>query len=308
MNVIGENVGMAFNKEVLTDLLRQGLGYDGVVCTDWLITSRMCWGVEALGVEERYKKAIEAGSDQFGGDHTPEVIVSLVKDGEISESRVDQSVRRLLRVIFQLGLFENPYVDPDLAKEIVGNDEFQAVADQAQRRSIVLLKNKATARGTALPLSSGTRIYVENVNPAVAAEYGTVVETLEEADVAILRVETPYETGPGFFGRIHHGNLAFQSEALEHLQETMRTKPTVVAIYLDRPAVIPEITREAAALLGTFGAGDQALLDVIFDEFAPTGKLPFELPSSMEAVEKQQEDVPYDSENPLFEFGFGLTY
>lgn len=267
----------------------------------------MCWGVEELSVAERCEKAIEAGVDQFGGDHTPEIIADLVKGGEISESRINESVRRLLRVIFQLGLFENPYVDPELAKEIVGNAEFQAAADLAQRKSIVLLKNKATAGGKTLPLGSETRIYVENINPTVAAEYATVVETLEEADVAILRVETPFETGPGFFGRIHHGNLTFQGEALEHIQETMRTKPTVVSIYLDRPAVIPELAKGAAALLGTFGAGDQALLDVIFGEFAPTGKLPFELPSSMEAVEKQKEDVPYDSEGPLFEFGFGLT-
>jgi beta-glucosidase len=87
----------------------------------------------------------------------------------------------------------------------------------------------------------------------------------------------------------------------------MRTKPTVVSIYLDRPAAIPEIARGAAALLGTFGASDQALLDVVFGRFTPTGRLRFELPSSMEAVEKQREDVPYDSEDPLFEFGFGLA-
>ena len=88
----------------------------------------------------------------------------------------------------------------------------------------------------------------------------------------------------------------------------MRAKPAVIDIYLDRPAVIPELEAEAAALLGSFGASDRALLDVIFGDTAPTGKLPFELPLSMEAVERQQEDVPYDSEDPLFEFGFGLSY
>jgi len=121
-------------------------------------------------------------------------------------------------------------------------------------------------------------------------------------------VQTPFETGPGFFGRIHQGNLAFQGEALQHLQEVMRAVPTVIDIYLDRPAVIPELAEEAAALLGSFGASDRALLDVIFGQFAPCGKLPFELPSSMEAVARQKEDLPYDSEAPLFSFGFGLTY
>lgn len=306
MDVTSENVGMGFNKNILTDLLREELGFDGVICTDWLITSRMPWGVEDLGVEERYKKALEAGADQFGGDHTPEIIVTLVRNGEISEACIDESVRRLLRDKFRLGLFENPYVDPERAKKIVGNDKFQAVADLAQRKSIVLLKNKGTDGGKTLPLSSETKIYVENINPVVAAEYGVVVEELADADVAILRVNAPFETGPGFFSFIHHGNLAFRGEELEHLQHIMRTKPTIISIYLDRPAVIPEIAQHAAAMLGTFGASDQALLDIVFGKFIPTGKLPFELPSSMEAVEKQKEDVPHDSENPLFEFGFGL--
>jgi beta-glucosidase len=84
--------------------------------------------------------------------------------------------------------------------------------------------------------------------------------------------------------------------------------PTIVAIHLDRPAVIPEIAAHSAALLADFGASDGAVLDVIFGRFSPSGKLPFELPSSMEAVERQREDVPYDSENPLYPFGHGLTY
>ncbi|MCP5118062.1 MAG: glycoside hydrolase family 3 protein, partial [bacterium] len=81
-----------------------------------------------------------------------------------------------------------------------------------------------------------------------------------------------------------------------------------VSIFMDRPAVIPEVATGAAALLATYGASDRALLDVLFGKFNPTGKLPFELPSSMEAVDQQNEDVPYDSESPLFEFGFGLSY
>ena len=88
----------------------------------------------------------------------------------------------------------------------------------------------------------------------------------------------------------------------------MRSKPTVVAMYFDRPYVVPEIARESAALLAHFGVSDEALLDVLGGAFAPAGKLPFELPSSMEAVRAQKEDVPYDSRDPLFPFGHGLTY
>jgi beta-glucosidase len=81
-----------------------------------------------------------------------------------------------------------------------------------------------------------------------------------------------------------------------------------VDIYLERPAVIPEIAARSAGLLADFGADDAAVLDVIFGRCAPSGKLPFELPSSMEAVRRQKPDVPYDSENPLYPFGHGLTY
>ncbi len=82
----------------------------------------------------------------------------------------------------------------------------------------------------------------------------------------------------------------------------------MVDIYLDRPAVIPEIAAASKGLLANFGASDEALLDVIFGKVNPSAKLPFEMPSSMEAVRNQKEDVPYDSENPLFSFGFGLSY
>ena len=93
--------------------------------------------------------------------------------------------------------------------------------------------------------------------------------------------------------------------SFSRILEILRTKPAVVAINLDRPAVIPEIAGEAAGLLGLFGVTDDVLLDAVFGRFHPSGKLPFELPSSMEAVRNQKEDVPYDSEEPLFPFGWG---
>jgi beta-glucosidase len=106
----------------------------------------------------------------------------------------------------------------------------------------------------------------------------------------------------------HAGDLDFQGREKEHILDVISRVPTIVDIYLERPSVIPEIAEQSVALLANFGANDRAVLDVIFGKFVPQGKLPFELPASMEAVREQKEDVPYDSENPLFPFGHGLTY
>ncbi|RIK55328.1 MAG: beta-glucosidase [Chloroflexi bacterium] len=311
-----EEVGFGFNKDVITGLLREKYGFDGVVCTDWMLINPVkvmgrelipakAWGVEHLSAAGRIQMAIEAGVDQFGGEACPEVLVALVRSGRIKEERIDQSVRRLLRDKFRLGLFDNPYVDPDFAEQTVGNPEFRKVGELAQRKSIVLLKNE---KGI-LPLKGELKIYVENINPETASQYAQVVNNLADADVAILRLDAPYEKLVGLMeSYFHAGDLDFKGREKEHVLDVMSRVPTIVDIYLERPAVIPEIAEQSAALLASFCANDSAALDVIFGKFAPQGKLPFELPASMEAVRRQKEDVPYDSENPLFPFGHGLIY
>lgn len=315
-----EEVGFGFNKDVITGLLREKYGFDGVVCTDWglltdlvvdgqVLMEARAWGVEELSREARAKKALDAGVDQFGGEACPEVIVELVRSGQVDEARLDVSARRILRDKFRLGLFDNPYRDADAAERVVGNDQFRAAGAAAQRRSIVLLKNGSSADSPTLPLPGQLKLYLENVDPEVAGRYGQVVEQVEAADVAILRLSAPYEPkGEGFASLFHEGDLRFPAEELARILNIVDRAPTVVDIYLDRPAVIPEIAAASAALLASFGSSDDALLDVVFGRFTPAGKLPFELPSSMEAVERQHEDVPYDSGDPLFPFGHGLTY
>jgi beta-glucosidase len=147
-----EEVGFGFNKGVITGLLRGKYGFDGIVCTDWMLLTGVKvagktmidakdWGVENLSVSEKAKKAVEAGVDQFGGEACPEVIVELVERGMISEGRIDQSVRRLLREKFALGLFDNPYLDPEKAEKVVGQPAFREAGKRAQKKSYVLLKN-----------------------------------------------------------------------------------------------------------------------------------------------------------------------
>jgi beta-glucosidase len=315
-----EEVGFGFNKDVITGLLRERYGFPGVVCTDWHLLNPVlaggqeiieakCWGVEHLSVAERAGKALDAGVDQFGGEACPEVVVDVVRRGLIPEARIDQSVRRLLWDKFRLGLFDGPYVNPGLAEQIVGRAAFRKAGEIAQRKSIVLLKNAETGAGKALPLHGRPKIYVEGVDPEVAQAYAQVVQSVEEAEIAILRLNAPFEPREGFLESFFHaGDLDFKGEERAPLLSLLDRVPTIVDIFLERPAVIPEIAARSAGLLANFGASDAAMLDVIFGRFAPSGKLPVEMPSSMEAVRKQEEDTPYDSERALFPFGHGLTY
>ena len=281
----------------------------------------MPWGVENLSVKDRYKKAIEAGVDRIGGDATPELIVELVKSVSLAEARIDESARRILRVHFGLGIFENPYANPEEAERTIRKKEFQDKADLAQRKSIVLLKNDKSI----LPLKKGIRMYVEGLDASVAAQYGYVsTNNPDDADVCIVRVSAT-GGGPGGGGRGQGGgrggagggrpgggnqpvDLTIPTARLTPVRALMQKKPTIIVMQFDSPYVIPELANESAALLATFGVTDEALFDVLMGKFNPTGKLPFELPSSMEAVRAQFEDVPYDSKDPLFKFGFGLSY
>ncbi len=317
-----ENVGFSFNKDIITGLLRGKYHFDGIVCTDWGIVSDVkifgkkiiparAWGMQNASEEERVLKIINAGVDQFGGEDVPELVVKLVKDGKVPMERIDNSVRRLLKMKFRLGLFDNPYVDVENSVKVVGNAKFKAIGNLAQRKSIVLLKNDTINKKPLLPLRKGIKIYVKNIDAAKAAKFGTVVDKPEQADIAIIRLQTPSEILPksGLLGRLMRaGDLGFKGKEKEEILALLAKVPTIVDIYLSRAAVIPEISAESKGLFASFGADDNALLDIVFGNFNPQGKLPIEMPSSMDAVRKQKEDVPYDSENPLYKFGFGLSY
>ncbi|HBY85924.1 MAG TPA: beta-glucosidase [Colwellia sp.] len=327
-----EDVAMSYNKEIITDMLRGDFGFDGVVCTDWgIVTSKgfgpivamraRAWGLEGLSESDRFKKALDAGVDQFGGEELPGFIVDLVESGQVSEGRINTSIRRILKDKFRLGLFDDPYVDVAMADKIAGTDEFMKAGALAQRKSLVLLKNQEKVVATesaeySLPLAKNIKVYIEGLSKESTSKYAQVVNNLEDADVAILHVKAPHRaprTDLGFGENIietilNQGDLDFKGEELAHIDAVMAAKPTVVVIYLERPSVIPSIAANAIGILGEFGATDEAMLDVLFGDFNPTGKLPFEMPRSMAAVEAQFEDVPHDSVDPLFNFGHGLSY
>ncbi|MGV9302184.1 glycoside hydrolase family 3 N-terminal domain-containing protein [Nonomuraea sp. NPDC003727] len=308
-----EEVGFGFNRGVVTGLLREELGFDGIVCTDWtLVTDRVvfgepiparAWGVEHLSPPERVLKIIEAGADQLGGEHCTELVIELVRSGRVAEDRIDASVRRLLREKFVLGLFDHPFVDPDAAEEIVGNAVYRAEGAAAQRAAATLLKGPLPALGD----GAAPKVYAEGFTTGLAA-WG--VETAEHpgaADLAVLRIDAPYEKRSTWYESMFRGGrLDFPAERLAEILALLDTVPTVVVINLDRPAVIPEIAERAAALVAVYGASDEAVLDVVFGRATPKGRLPFQLPRSMAEVEAGRPDVPQESADPLFPLGAGL--
>lgn len=307
-----EEVGFGFNKGVITGLLREKLGFTGIVCTDWGIINdgpimgewhaARAWGAEHLDPQERLLKALGAGVDQFGGEHCPDLVVDLVKTGRLEEPRIDASARRLLAEKFRLGLFDDRrYVDVDRAEEIVGRADFREAGRIAQRRSQTVLKPGP------LPLEGRPRVYVEGVDPALAADYADVAADPADADFALLRLSTPFEQRPGMFESFFHaGRLDFPEERLKEILALLDAVPTVVALNLDRAAVVPEIAERCAALVAGYGSDDGALLDVLFGRAGAEGRLPFPLPRSMQAVERNLPDVPSDDPAPLYPYGHGV--
>ncbi|WP_199254813.1 glycoside hydrolase family 3 protein [Mycolicibacterium mengxianglii] len=313
-----EEVGFGFNRSVVTTLLRQELGFDGVVCTDWgLITEHpelgdlgvaRAWGVEELSREDRVLRVVDAGADQFGGEDCAEVLLELVRSGRITEARIDESARRLLRVKFALGLFDNPFVDEERAAALVGRDDFAAAGRQAQKDSVTLLVN-GTGGTAVLPLRRGLRLYAPEVSDAAVALFGTPVEEPAHADIALLRLKAPFEPADGMLAQFfHHGSLEFDEAEIARVREISALIPTVVDVYLDRPAVLTPLLGSVAALVVDYGITETALLEVLFGVGEPRGALPFDLPVSDAAVAASRTDVAFDTEAPVFGFGHGLRY
>lgn len=223
----GENVGNSFNKYIISDLLRTKFKYDGVVCTDWSATKEhkvldsfldgRSWGVETLSETDRHYKALMAGVDQFGGNNDAKPILEAYQKGvkEFGEvkmrSRMEQSAVRLLKNIFRVGVFENPYLDPNETKTIVGKSEFMKAGYEAQLKSVVMLKNQ----GQVLPFATKKTVYVPKrfvpasrnflgqaipsssdypVSLDLVKKYFNVTDNPDEADFALVFIQNPVAT------------------------------------------------------------------------------------------------------------------
>ena len=313
IGITNEDVAMGYNKYILSDLLREELGFDGVVCSDWGIISGRHWGVDNLSIRERYKKSLLAGIDQYGGEDDPEHIINLINDNEISIERINNSVRRILINKFELGLFDNPYVDEKLIKERVATDKNIAFGLDAQRKSIVLLENDGI-----LPLKNEQSVFVDGLDKRIASSFGNVVNDPEKADIIIMYIHTVFngnqESGlnrifDNFLSTLFpNGDLNFDDEITSKIKKYSKNNNLIVVVDLNRPAILQEIKNLASGLIGTFGVLDEVIFETIYGNFNPSGKLPFEIPSSMEEVKKQKEDLPDDTDNPSYEYGYGISY
>ena len=226
----GTNFANGYSKYILTDLLREKYGYNGVICSDWQITGDegaspadfegKPWGVETKTIAERHYIALMAGMDQFGGNNEMGPIIEAYNMGvkehgkKFMRNRFEQSAVRLLKNIFRLGLFENPYLDPSVSAKIVGNPDFMQEGYTAQLKSVVMLKNK----GKILPIRERKTVYIPEmysppvkgwwgnwsnqtiqmpVNLEIVKKYYDVTSDPNKADFAIVFISNPYNSNDG---------------------------------------------------------------------------------------------------------------
>ena len=319
-----EQIAYAYNKAVIQDLLRNQLGFKGIINSDTGPIEMMPWGAENLSITERYKRTLEAGVNLYSGTADPTKLLETVKSGMVDIALIDNSVFRLLMEKFELGLFENPYVDEDAAEKIVGNAAFQAKANLAMRKSIVLLRNESNI----LPFKAKTKVYFESyyqkkgVNPSKVFSTNDnkydveFVSTPEAADLILLWITPGSKSLFESDGSPIYLALSKNSIDVNYVNALSAKKPTVLAINYTNPWVIDEIYHASApgnikGVIATFNTTSDALLDVVLGKFNPSGKMPFTTPVSEAVVEKQLSDVPgflKGSSDALFIYNEGLSY
>jgi beta-glucosidase len=298
-----EQTGAGFSHTVLTRLLRGDYHFDGVILSDWAITANaseatktgnppqgprdiaMPWGVEDLSRSDRFALAINAGIDQIGGEEDPTPLLEALDKGLINGERVNEAAHRVLVEKFALGLFENPYVDVEAAGGIVGSSEWHDLAYQTQRKSLVSFTPLTRT------LSTSDKVFVEGVNADVVTAKGfTVTSSIEDATVAVMRLQAPFEVlHPTFFfgNMMHEGSLTYAEDDLQiaKLRELSAKVATIAVVFADRPPTIGVLDELATSVIAEYGASDEVILDALSDGQGIVGTSPMHRPASMQAVE-----------------------
>ena len=309
-----EEVGFAFNRALITDLLRDELGFDGLVLSDFGLVNdavvfgkpfpARAWGVEHLDSRSRIARLLNAGVDQLGGESDTALLVSLLEAGRVSPERAQDAAVRVVEL--NLRLHETtgrPLPAPDAAE--LPLREHVELGRIAQSRSVTVLRNGLLGDGKALPLAGPLRVHLGGVDPAALPDGWNVAEPAD-ADIAIVRLDAPFEARDRFFleSGMEQGSLEFSPAVVEELRSLASQTALIIAVTLSRPAILTPLAEFATAIVGDYGASDEALLDALAGVVMPEGCLPFELPRSMAAVAASQPDVAGDTADPLYPAGW----
>jgi beta-glucosidase len=283
--------------------------------------------VQNLTTAQRFAKGVRAGASIFSDNNDPSQLIVAVNSGLLAEAELDRHVSRLLEEMFNLGLFEQPYVDPDAAQASIESPSALQLQYQANLESIVLLRNETRL----LPLRAGKKVYAEVFAPGdrAAAQTAalrallatdpavTVVDSVDQADVALVWLR------PTVFQRPQqdYNEIALGSDTgvdVAKVQAIEAAKPTILVVNAVNPWVINAVEPNAAAVVATFDVKAAALLDVLLGRYNPSGKLPLSFPADQAAVDNNAPDVPgylesfdYGYTNKVgdkYLFGFGLSY
>lgn len=307
-----EEVGFAFNRQIITGLLREKLGFEGVVLSDFgLITDQVvfgkpfparAWGVEQLSREERALKLLHAGVDQFGGEFDTTLVATLIEDGRLDLARLDESACRIVSLQLRLGLLDP---SPAQAAPVLGAPGDVARGIEAQSRAMTVLVNPDSSSPAHLPIAGAHRVHLRGLD-ASALPAGWVAADVADAEFAIVRIAAPFEPRDEYFleAGMEQGSLDLPADVVAEVTELGARMPVVLVITLTRPAILTPVIAHVAAVIADFGASDAAVMRALTGEITPEGRLPFELPRSMAAVAESRPDVASDSADPLFPAGW----
>ena len=336
------------SKATLQDLLRDEMGFTGIIQTDW----GMIWAIqEGLGTmtgeEVSDEEAILIGVTQsrvdgIGGESIRliDLMEEYTQEGKIDEAILTAAATRIVKVKFEMGMFENPYCDVDYAVSFVGNEENQKVNLQAAREAMTLLKNDG-----ALPLNPdakqtilvcGPRAFdtdslvggwssaqdgltIADAVAAYAGENTTVLtekedvevikELAQQADVIIVSIGEPSYQHDPVWG---YDTLEIVQSQQDILEAAVASGKTVITVVTGgRPYILTWCDENTNAILEAYYPGAKggiAIAETLFGMNNPTGKTPMQFPRDMESVNAQEGDVSFDLENPLYDYGFGLSY
>lgn len=306
-----EPVGFAFNRQIITGLLRERLGFEGVVLSDFgLVTDieiagkpfpARAWGVEHLSEVHRVARLLEAGVDQLGGERDVELILRAVRQGLISPERVRESALRIVRLVT---LLHAERTEPTVAVSDLPLSADVDLGEVAQARALTVLTNVASPLPP-LPMTGSLRVHLRNLAPRELPD-GWHDSDVENADIAIMRLAAPYEHRDDFFleSGMQQGSLEFGADVVEEILRLAERVPLVLVITLNRPAILTPFVDSVSAIVADFGASDDVVVRVLSGQVEAEGRLPFELPRSMAAVVVSAPDAADDTVDPLFPAGW----